>query len=486
MTALLLTVGIGFFTAFHYQRDRDNMIAMTTNGAQILLATIENVIFNSRCTGNKERLHKTLLFISQNPSLLGIRIFNPESGKVGNSSILAEVGTQVATQTFELQQHGQTAVVIDRDGEELLSVIKPIRSRALCQECHAKEKKVLGVININYSMQETTEHLASSSQCFLLSMVFVTLLLSFGVAMILLRFVSKPIQVITRRMAQVEAGDLSVRMAPKHHDEMAYLMNSFNSMVENLAEAKKELEQIHFRQMEHADRLASIGEMSTGMAHEIKNPLAGISGAITVLADDFPPGDERRQIVHDVLAQIARLNKTASDLLKFGRPGEPQCAYLDINEVLKETMFFVAQHPEAKEVQQVLELMTDAAYVWADRKQIQQVLLNIIINALQAMPDGGTLVIQTELYNRSNGQQCIRIQIIDNGSGLPTERLDKIFAPFFTTKNQGTGLGLAICKQLVKQNSGHISVASKLGEGTIFTILLPVVDLPAEEDDGKN
>nr|WP_320049849.1 ATP-binding protein [uncultured Desulfuromonas sp.] len=481
MNVLLLTLGIGFFAAFHHKRDQQNMIELTTQGAEILMATIENAIFNSKCKGDAERLQKTLQFISQSPNLLGVRIFDPQDGHIINSSIDAEIDQPVSRQDYAIYTSGQTSGLIDGGREEVLSIVKPITARKLCMECHGKDAGVLGVLNLEYSMHETNARLASSSRCFSLSMVFITALLSLGVAVILMRFVRKPIQVISDRMAQVEAGDLKVRMVPKHNDEIAFLMRSFNSMVEKLETAKHELEAFHFSQMEQADRLASIGEMATGMAHEIKNPLAGISGAVTVLADDLAKDDPRRQVVQDILAQIARLNKTATDLLNFGRPGSPQCDYVDVNDVVKQTLFFVAQHPEAKNIHQITELTRDLPPVWADRKQIQQVLLNIIINALQAMPKEGSLTVQTELTREQDGRQYVRIQIVDTGSGIPLETLDKIFTPFFTTKNRGTGLGLAICKQLIKQNDGHISVLSSPDEGTSFAISLPVVELPQDE-----
>lgn len=251
-------------------------------------------------------------------------------------------------------------------------------------------------------------------------------------------------------------------------------MRSFNSMVDNLEKTKKELEHYHFQQMERADRLASVGEMATGIAHEIKNPLAGISGAISVLAEDFPEGDPRKEIVRQVLEQIARLDKTSTDLLFFGRPGKPEFTYVDINELVKKTLFFVTQHPEARNIHRVKELTRDLPSVGVDEKQIQQVLFNVIINAVQAMREGGTLTIQTEVVFRDDGS-FVRIRIGDTGKGIPADELEKIFVPFYTTKTQGTGLGLPICRKLVSQNGGTITVESRPGEGTTFIIDLPVV-----------
>jgi signal transduction histidine kinase len=307
----------------------------------------------------------------------------------------------------------------------------------------------------------------------MLSTGVILLLLSTGIAFILLRFVKRPIQMMADRMAAVEAGDLTVRLDPGFDDEIGSLMKSFNSMVDNLEKAKRELEQMHYRQMERADRLASIGEMSTGLAHEIKNPLAGISGAISVLADDFQEEDPRKEIIRQVLEQIARLDKTATDLLSFGRPGKPEFNYLDVNAVVKKTLFFVAQHPEARNIHRVMELTRDLPPVWADEKQVQQVLFNVTINGIQAMKDGGTLLIQTERVATADGDR-VQVRIADSGKGIPAEELDRIFVPFHTTKTQGTGLGLPISRQLIEQHGGSIRVDSRVGEGTTFTIELPL------------
>jgi len=256
-------------------------------------------------------------------------------------------------------------------------------------------------------------------------------------------------------------------------------------MVVNLETAQKELERYHYRQMERADRLASVGEMATGVAHEIKNPLACISSAVSVLADDFEESDPRREIVGKVLEQIGRLDKTATDLLFFGRPGKPEFSFVDINALIKKTLFFVTQHPEARNIHRIKELTRDLPLVWVDEKQMQQVLFNIIINAIQAMAEGGTLTIVSELVE-TGGTRLVQVQIGDTGKGIAPADLEKIFVPFFTTKTQGTGLGLPICRQLLEQLGGSLTVVSRLGEGTTFTIELPAVNGPEtlmEEED---
>jgi signal transduction histidine kinase len=304
-------------------------------------------------------------------------------------------------------------------------------------------------------------------------MLVIVLLLTGGILLIFYRFVRQPLQTISARMAQVEEGDLSVRLKPQGRDEVSRLMVSFNSMVDRLRMTSEELQQCHYQQMERVDRLASVGEMSAGIAHEIKNPLAAISGAVTVLSDDFAKDDPRRDVIDKILEQITRLDKAATDLLFFGRPGKPSFDYVDTNDLLNKTMFFVSQHPEARNVNQSKEFTRNLPAVWVDAKQLQQVFFNIIINAIQAMKDGGTLMLQTDLVDTAD-RQMVRVLIGDSGPGIEAEVLEKIFTPFFTTKTQGTGLGLAICRQLMEQQGGSIEIKSRVGEGTRVLIYLPV------------
>jgi signal transduction histidine kinase len=275
-------------------------------------------------------------------------------------------------------------------------------------------------------------------------------------------------------MAKVEAGDLSVRIVHAPKDEIGRLTTSFNSMIERLETAKNELDIYHFNQMERADRLASIGEMAAGIAHEIKNPLTGIASAITIINDDFSTSDPRKEILGEVLEQVKRMDKTVNDLLFFGRPTDPEPVCTDINTVLRKTLIFASQHrgSQGGVIEKVLDLQKDLPPVYVDPKQIQQVFLNLILNAIQAMQSGGILTIKSTLIHEES-QHWVTVSISDTGQGIPSQILGKIFTPFFTTKAQGTGLGLAICHKLVEQQGGTIRVESEDGKGTDFYIELP-------------
>lgn len=484
LNILLLAVCFGVFTLFHIHREQTHLVGSTRENAELLLSTIEKSIFNSMRIGNSEEVQAILEQVGQNRRIRNVRIFHPD-GTVLKSAHPQEIGSQVNPFDLALFQNNRREGVLRHGGKDILGIVKPIISDGRCYLCHGVGRKVVGVLNLNYSLEDTAEKLEDSSRFFVVSTIFMVLLLSSGGAFLLLRFVKRPIQELGEKMAQVEGGDLSVRLAPRYADEMGALARSFNSMVDNLEKAKLELQQYHYQQMERADRLASVGEMATGIAHEIKNPLAGIGSAISVLADDFEADDPRREVVNQVLDQIARLNKTATDLLYFGRPGRPEPSFVDLNALVKNTLFFISQHPEARNIHRVKELTRDMAPVWVDEKQIQQVLFNVIINAMQAMPDGGTLTIQTDAVERG-GRSFGRVAVTDTGKGIAPEQLENIFVPFYTTKTQGTGLGLPICRQIVEQHQGGISVESTPGDGTTFAIELPTVALPQldnREDD---
>jgi signal transduction histidine kinase len=473
LSFLLFLIAIGSVTIFHVHREHTHITNASLRTADLMISVIERSLKSSMSTGNSRDVQKILEMVGSDPSLVGVRIFHPD-GRVLKSSDPYEIGRNVDPRNLATFRQGQQhSIFREPDGEEVMGVIKPIYTEQGCTPCHAPARQVIGVLNLDLSLADMETQLLESTQLFGFTMLIIVMLLTGGILLIFNRFVRQPLQAISDRMAQVEEGDLSVRLEPQGRDEVSRLMVSFNSMVDRLSMTNDELQQCHYQQMERVDRLASVGEMSAGIAHEIKNPLAAISGAVTVLSDDFAKDDPRRDVINKVLEQISRLDKAATDLLFFGRPGKPSFDYVDTNDLLKKTMFFVSQHPEAKNVHQSKEFTRNLPAVWVDAKQLQQVFFNIIINAIQAMNSGGTLLLQTDLVEKPEGEM-VRVLIGDSGPGIEPEVLEKLFTPFFTTKTQGTGLGLAICRQLMEQQGGLIEIKSRVGEGTRVLIYLPV------------
>jgi len=182
--------------------------------------------------------------------------------------------------------------------------------------------------------------------------------------------------------------------------------------------------------------------------------------------------DPRGAILGEVVDQVKRLDKTVNDLLFFGKPSLPERTWVDINSILTTTLKFASQHRGGAKIEKNIQYQPDLPPVFADGKQMQQVFLNIFLNAYQAMTNGGVLGIVSSLVIR-DGVPYVSVEISDTGTGIPAQILEKIFTPFYTTKAQGTGLGLPICSKLVKLHNGNIRVSSSDATGTIFTIELP-------------
>ncbi len=231
-------------------------------------------------------------------------------------------------------------------------------------------------------------------------------------------------------------------------------------------------------QLIRSDRLATVGELAAGLAHDLRNPLAGVSGALHVLAGQLPNADPRQALLAEIQSQIARMNKTLTDLLWHARPPTPQYLPLNVNEVVEQTLWFLPM-ASGTGIEILKRLQPALPPLRLDPNLLHQALLNVLVNARQAMPNGGQLTVSTRLRQNLIGKgKVVEVAISDTGVGILEENLSRIFQPFFTTKAQGTGLGLAIAARIVEQHGGRIAVESKVGKGTTFRIVFPV---PAED-----
>ncbi len=222
-------------------------------------------------------------------------------------------------------------------------------------------------------------------------------------------------------------------------------------------------------QLRRADRLSAIGQLSAALAHEIRNPLAAIEGAAEILARPATPDEMREEFLGIVRKECLRLNRLLGRLLDFARPRPPERRPVEIARILEDVVGLSRHSAEKNGVRLRIELAPGLPVVVADPEQLTQVLLNLAINAIQAMPQGGELLLSA---SRQNGG--IAVQVRDEGEGVPPEHLDKIFDPFFTTKADGTGLGLAVAQQIVTRHGGRIEANRNPERGMTFRIWLPV------------
>ncbi len=213
--------------------------------------------------------------------------------------------------------------------------------------------------------------------------------------------------------------------------------------------------------------LARLGEMAAVVAHEVKNPLTGINGALQIIADRLPAESRDRKIIADIRARIGSLNDSVSDLLVYARPRVPNRTRIELRAILGETASLVRQDAAAGQVS--VDVAGDNPTVHVDPAMMREVFLNLVLNAAQAMGGIGTVSLTVK-----NGGDACRISIVDDGPGIPEDIRDKIFEPFFTTRARGTGLGLAIVRRTLEQHDGHVSVECPPSGGTVMTVKLPV------------
>ncbi len=281
---------------------------------------------------------------------------------------------------------------------------------------------------------------------------------------------SHSLSVLTEATRKIQLGEKQFLITEPLKDEFGELASSFNNMTVSLHD--------QYNKLQEAERLAAVGEMAAGMAHEIKNPLAGVKVSVEVLSQDLDLNQEDKAIFLQIVNEIDRINALLKSLLNYARPPKPESVSFDVYQVLETTIksaqYSLRATPAGahKQIEFIRDYDPKVPEIIADPSQLQQILLNLFLNAGDAISHQGTITVQT----RKVSEETIQIAVSDDGKGIDSQSLEKIFKPFFTTKSHGTGLGLAICKRLVEQHTGgNITVANNpAGPGITFIITLPI------------
>jgi signal transduction histidine kinase len=292
-----------------------------------------------------------------------------------------------------------------------------------------------------------------------------------GALLVVLTYtVQRPMVELQQKIAQLGSGDLTASVSfAQRNDEIGDLGRNFNQMVQQLRESRSEIERLHRTQMSRAEHFATLGEMATGLAHEIRNPLAGIAGVIEIISRDLPATSPARAVVKDVRQEINRINHIVTNLLHTARPHPPKVGKSDLNITVEHAVMLGRQQGLSKGIEIKLRKDPSLPEIEHDSDQIHQVLLNLLLNAIQAIDGTGTIGVTVE---RQDSTAVIEVR--DTGRGIPKENLPNIFRPFFTTKGDGTGLGLSLAGRIVEDHQGRIDVTSVVGEGTTFSVVLPL------------
>jgi signal transduction histidine kinase len=274
---------------------------------------------------------------------------------------------------------------------------------------------------------------------------------------------------LAKATTRIAHGDWETKLPIDTLDEVGQLTDSFNKMSDALIKKREELEET-YKELAKQERMAEIGNFSMMIAHELKNPLGIIKGSVDIIAKDGTKAKVRKTMIEYIQDEVRRLNRLVEDFLSFARPNPAHKSLVDINKMITKIINLIPL-PEfkEKEISLDMQLSNEISKANVDEHQINQAIVNLINNAIQAIPKKGEIILKTE--KSENG---ILITIMDTGIGIPDEEKEKVFEPFFTKKQRGTGLGLAVVKKIMDNHNGEIKITDRERGGTAFSLLLPI------------
>ncbi len=374
--------------------------------------------------------------------------------------LLMSAAGRAPVQEFITRREGVIEFV-NNEGVSILAAFAPV-------------KEASWRVVVRQPTEESYSH-AETLRYFLLLAFVASLLFAAAVGAVLAWQISRPLDALARGVSEVAGGRLDTRIPVSTRDEVGDLAATFNEMTSRLLKNRGEIEAAHDqvleseKQLARSERMAAVGQLAAGLAHEINNPLNVVSGFADFVLEKTAPDDPRRQALEDISRETIRCQRLVSQLLDFAKPKEPVRETANLNELVADTAALLRAQAKAQGVALELRLAEGLPQVTLDRDQIKQALLNLCLNACQAMPRGGTLSIETA----GRGER-VEVVVTDDGVGISAEDLGRVFTPFFTTKDHGTGLGLATSYALVERHGGALRVQSSPGAGASFTLSLPL------------
>ena len=476
---------------------------------------VGNIIRNSATyymlRNDREGLYHAIQTIADEPGVTKVRILDPE-GRISYSTDAAEV-SHVLDKSAEacygchnrsqpltrLNRPDRFRIYRDAGGQRVLGIITPIENQPSCSnaDCHAHpaSQRVLGVLDTNLSLANADAQLKVSSTRMLFYTMGAMLVVAVLSWLFVWRVVGQPIKALKRGTEHLSEGKLGYQIDVRSQDEVGNLAHSFNNMslqlqlaneeivtwaktLEDRVEQKTtELSRAHDHVL-HVEKMASLGKMAAVVAHEVNNPLFGILTYAKLIRKWVGSGQtehEKREEAMQCLDLIASESRRCGDLMKnllsLSRTSPMNVQSTDLNAVIDRCLLLVRHQLEMGGVELQLDLTKDLPLVSCDPAQIEQVFVALIMNAIDAMPQGGTLWLEDRLIH---DDREIEMKVRDNGTGISADVLPHIFEPFLTTKESGgVGLGLAIARGIMERHNGRIEVQSELGRGTTFTITLP-------------
>jgi two-component system NtrC family sensor kinase len=516
VVGFILISSIGIYAYVNIASQKKQLTDEVLRGALRISETVRRSTRYDMLRDASDDVHQIIETIGEQEGLEKIRVFNKD-GQIMFSTDKSDIGEMVdkkaeacyachsAEKPLErLDMPERSRIFRAKAGHRVLGVISAIYNEPDCYtpDCHAHpaEQKVLGVLDIGMSLDDVDKDIEGAQNKMILFAVVAFLVISVAIGLSIKRYVTRPVRELVTGTRKIAQGDLGYHISAGTGGEIAELASSFNQMTSDLKKADEKLvdwgktleQKVQQRtdeliktenQLIRSDKVASLGKLAAGVAHEINSPLTGILTYSSLLLQAKPEGDPDKEDLEVIVNETHRCKNIVKGLLDFARQTEPHKTLSDINEVVQKSIDLISHQAGLQSVKIEKKVTPGIPKLMIDIGQIQQVFINILLNAIEAMPEGGTLTVSSQMEDR-----MAAVRFADTGVGIPQENLPKILDPFFTTKEQGrgTGLGLSVSYGIVERHRGKLEVKSKVGKGTTFTVRLPITEAaPETAQEGK-
>jgi two-component system NtrC family sensor kinase len=505
LTSLILVACMSLFAYVNLTELRRLFLEEAAMDTEKLSETIIKTTHYQMLINDLPRVYEMIREVGTQESIDQIRLIS-KSGRIIFSTNESELGSLLDKNAeflsmFNPDQNAKakstprkkSRIFSDKSGKQLMGLSKAIYNEESCftSKCHfhPENLRVLGILDVTVSLEKMQKQLDSYRIRFI-TMTFILLILVWiGITLCMQRMVNIPVQQLLRHAREVGSGNLNAEAKIASDDEMGTLGSVMNEMTLGLkkshaqledwgrtlegkvAERTQELERMQ-AQLVRSEKLASLGELVAGIAHEINNPLTGILVFSSLIKNDSRLDPVLIQDLDTVIQETERCATIVKGLLDFARETVPQKTWTLLNDILDASLSLVRNQAFFQNITIIRDFSEEIPSILADPNQLEQVFINMLLNAGHAMISGGTLRITTAKDPETNG---VVARVADTGCGIPEENLAKIFDPFFTTKeSSGTGLGLSVSYGIINSHGGTIEVESAVGIGTTFTIKLPI------------
>jgi len=419
---------------------------------------------SAMASGSHEEIPKVLSIYRTYKGVAEARVFNLK----GREVFTEEKGPN-ETMVEEMLRTGEIVHFnkeINRG--KVVSYLIPIRNKSECHGCHGKSEALRGGLLLSLSLKEMEQDIAQYKQKFFLLFGLMAIAIVVAAMLAVNRLFLAPLKRIQEGAEGIGKGDFQYQIPIASNDEIGELAQTFNRMAIQLKESFESIQKSQERIIQ-AEKLSSLGQLSASLAHELRNPLTAIKMILQAILDGSPTPEMTKEDAKVIIKEVKKLDAILTQFLSFAKPPQLELRPVNLGHVIEEVLSLMKTEFDRSRVE-VLQEISGLPQIKGNYEKMTQVLINLLHNSIEAMPEGGKLkIVVQEIFD--NNQREVLLRVEDSGQGIPEEYRKKVFDPFFTTKEGGTGLGLSIVYSIIKEHHGSIELQSEVGKGTVFAII---------------